>query len=281
MDVYVDGNHTGYWQDPTPLTVGNAVSFRSGNATLEVDNITVYRNRLATETVTAGTATSMLRYQNPDPLTPAGCIRSAVVDDMYLLGFDTLYKDVDFTSPVHSAIPTEELTDVDTILNLSSFLAYANVYTDQHSGVDDVYYGMGTTTTSDDVVPFNILPPGDSVMVSTTGLVNGQYYYFTLFAVNHAGLVSDTIASDGFLFINTAGIEENGEEVSIYPNPASGFIMISLNVPVNMALTDIHGQVIMNRMLNKGTNVVSVEELASGYYFLSLGDKTYKICVAR
>ena len=84
----------------------------------------MYRSRTANETITAGSPTSMLRFENPSPNIPAGSIRSKVVDDIYLLGGDTLLRDVDFTAPVNTALPTEEQVDVDTILNLSSFLEY-------------------------------------------------------------------------------------------------------------------------------------------------------------
>ncbi len=281
IDVYVDGNHIGYWQDPSPLTIGNAISFRSGNATYEVEDIVVYRSRLTNEMVTAGTMSSMLRYENPSPLTPAGCVRSTVVDDLYLLGDDTLYRNVDFTPPVNVAIPTEEALDMDTILNLASFLEYANVYTDPNSGVNHAQYGLGSAPDLDDVIAFGNLPAGDSILVSTSGLTSGQYYYFNLYAVNEAGLVSDTISSDGFLYINTAGTGEAESEISFYPNPTSSFIVINVIEDTEVQLVDANGKVVLSRFIPAGTNVLDVQEIAAGYYFLSLGDKKFKICIVK
>lgn len=281
MDVYVDGSHVGYWQDPTPLTIGNAISFRTGNATLEVDDIRVYRNRMNTEIVSAGSSTSMLRYENPSPFIQAGKISSIVVDDLYLIGSDTVYRDVDFTYPIHSVLPTDELSDVDTIYNALSFLEYANVFTDPNSDVNIVYYSIGTAPGLDDVLGFTTLPSGDSVSISTSGLVSGMYYYFNLYAVNNATLVSDTISSDGFLFVNNAGIEESENVITFYPNPATNFIMLTLNEPSNIELINTHGQVVIGRWLNAGTNLISIEELSAGYYFLSLGGRKYKLCVSR
>jgi hypothetical protein len=279
IDVYVNGIHLGFWQDSTPLTVGNAISFRSGNATLEVDDIVMYRSRTANETITAGSPTSMLRFENPSPNIPAGSIRSKVVDDIYLLGGDTLLRDVDFTAPVNTALPTEEQVDVDTILNLSSFLEYANVYADPHSGLNQVMYGIGSAPGLDDILSYSSMPAGDSISISTAGLMNGMYYYFNLYAINNASFISDTISSDGFLYINTAGLENQHQESSFYPNPASSFIFLELKEEVKMELVDVHGKVVINRMLGAGTHALDVQELSVGYYFLSLGDKSYKLCI--
>jgi spore germination protein YaaH len=281
MDVYVNGSHVGLWQDPTPLTIGNAVSFRSGNATLEVDGMKVYRSRIATEIITAGNSTSMLRYQNPSPMVPAGKISSIVIDDIYLAGGDTLYRDVDFTYPIHSTLPADELADVDTIYNSTSFLEYANVFTDPNSGVTTVSYSVGTAPDLDDVIPFSTLPPGDSVSINTTSMISGTYYYFSLYSVNNAGLVSDTISSDGFLFINNAGIDGNSDQVIFYPNPASSCLLITMDENSVMQLTNVNGQVVISRILNAGVNLVDVNELAVGYYFLSLKGRQYKLCIAR
>jgi spore germination protein YaaH len=281
IDVYVNGTQVGYWQDPTPLTVGNAVSFRTGNATLEVDHIEIFRNRLVNETLTAGSLSSMLRYENPSPVIPAGLISSVVVDDVYLLGFDSLYRDVDFTSPIYTALPTEEQIDVDTLINTTSFLEYAQVFADPNSGLNVVTYGLGTAPGLDDVIGFNSLPAGDSVSISTAGLVNGQYYYFNVYATNHAGLISDTLSSDGFLFIYNTGIENQAEKVLIYPNPTSSYMLIEVNEELRMELVDAQGKVVMTRYIPAGISWVDVQELAVGYYFLSLGDKKYKLCIAR
>lgn len=280
MDVYVNDANVGYWQDPTPLTVGNGVSFRTGNATLEVDELVVYRQRTISETVTAGTSVDMLRFQNPDPFTPAGCIRSVVVDVSDLWAADTLYKHVDFTYPAHASFPTEELSDVDTLLNVGSFLAYVNVYDDPHSGVSNVYYGIGTTPFLDDVISFATLPLGDSVNISTAALVNGEYYYLLTYADNYAGLTSDTINSDGFLFINNVGIEDNDLEPNFYPNPVTEFLIIELPNDTYIRLVNVSGQVVFNKQLKAGPHLIHMQEFAAGYYFLSLGNKTYKICVA-
>jgi len=281
MDVYVNGAHVGYWQDPTPLTVGEAVSFRSGNATLEVDGIKVYRSRIATEIVTAGNSLSMLRYENPSPSIPAGKISSVVIDDIYLVGADSLYRDVDFTYPIHASLPTDELTDIDTIYNSTSFLEYANVFSDPNSGVNSVYYSVGTVPSLDDIISFTSLPSGDSVSISTSSMISGTYYYFNLYAVNNATLISDTISSDGFLFVNNVSIDEYSGEIVFYPNPASSYIMLTVDENTSMELVDVHGQVIISRKLNAGINMIDINELAVGYYFLSLSGKKYKLCVAR
>lgn len=279
IDVFVDDVHVGYWQDGSPLTVGNAVSFRTGNATFEIDEFITYRNRPATDLITVGDMSSMLRYQNPHPDTPAGRIQSVVLDDIYLLGYDTLMVNVDFTSPQYSLFPTEELIDADTIINLADFPVYVNIYNDPHSGGEQTFAGLGTSPGADDVLPFTLLGLGDSVIVSTSGLISGNYYYTNVYSVNHAGLISDTTSSDGFLFINTASIQETGEELNFYPNPAQSVLMVNSLYYQAVALYDVHGKIIFTRQLGAGTYSIPVNEISSGYYFLSLNGKRYKVCV--
>ena len=66
------------------------------------------------------------------------------------------------------------------------------------------------------------------------------------------------------------GIDElNGLEVSIYPNPASELVTISLDGTFNYTLTTIGGDVVLN---GNGFNVeeISLDELAKGIYMINV-----------
>lgn len=78
IDVFVNDVFSASWQDASPLTTGNFVSFRSGNAVYTVNNLKVYHDRGNSVLVTVGNDTlSDIRYEG----TPAGKIKSLVIDN--------------------------------------------------------------------------------------------------------------------------------------------------------------------------------------------------------
>ena len=99
-EVYVDDKFIDSWQDNTPLTVGNAISFRSGDCAYEVDELRVYKNRTASALITVGSSpTNDIRYEN-NPTT-SGKIRSLVIDSAYNVStITTEMVDVDFTTSI-------------------------------------------------------------------------------------------------------------------------------------------------------------------------------------
>jgi len=99
-EVYVDDKFIDSWKDNTPLTVGNAVSFRSGDCVYEVDELRVYKNRTASALITVGSSpTNDIRYEN-NP-TASGKIRSLVIDSAYNVStITTEMVDVDFATSI-------------------------------------------------------------------------------------------------------------------------------------------------------------------------------------
>ena len=78
-EVYIDDVFIDSWQDPSPITVGNYISFRSGNCIYDVDELRVYHSRTASATILVGLAsTNDIRYEN-NPTT-SGMIRSIAID---------------------------------------------------------------------------------------------------------------------------------------------------------------------------------------------------------
>ncbi len=83
MQVYIDDTFAGSWTDPSPLTGGDYVSFRSGNCTYDIDDFRVYRSRAGNPGITVGPdATDDIRYNSPDGTTDAGMIRSVIFDSV-------------------------------------------------------------------------------------------------------------------------------------------------------------------------------------------------------
>jgi len=78
-EVYIDNVFIDSWQDLTPITVGNHISFRSGNCIYELDDLRVYHTRTNSENILIGTAANNdIRYEN-NPNT-SGKIQSITID---------------------------------------------------------------------------------------------------------------------------------------------------------------------------------------------------------
>ncbi len=100
-EVYVDDVFLDSWKDATPLTVGNFVSFRSGDCVYDVDELRVYHDRTASETILVGaTPTDDIRYDNL--VTPSGRINSIVIDTAHNISIvATEMVEVDFTTGIN------------------------------------------------------------------------------------------------------------------------------------------------------------------------------------
>jgi spore germination protein YaaH len=96
-EVYVDDVFIDSWQDVTPLTVGNYVSWRSGNCVYDLDELRIHHSRTAAETILVGAApTNDIRYDNLS--VPSGRINSIVIDTAHNISImATEMVDVDFT----------------------------------------------------------------------------------------------------------------------------------------------------------------------------------------
>lgn len=99
-EVYVDDQFIDSWQDANPLTVGNAISLRSGDCVYEVDEMRVYKSRTSSETIKVGSASANdIRYEN-NPTT-SGKIRSLVIDTAHNVStIITEMVDVDFATGI-------------------------------------------------------------------------------------------------------------------------------------------------------------------------------------
>jgi len=102
-----------------------------------------------------------------------------------------------------------------------------------------------------------------------TGLTGGTYIVVVMCGAGCSA--TETITAD-----SQVGIDElNGLAVSVYPNPASELIIISLEGTFNYILTTIGGDVVIN---GNGFNVeeISLDALAKGIYMINVfaGDQS-------
>jgi hypothetical protein len=101
-EIYVDDVFVDFWQDLTPLTVGNYISLRSGNCIYGVDDLRVYHSRTSSESILLGSAAvNDIRYEN-NPTT-SGKIRSIAIDTAYNISTIAVEMvDVDFITAINN-----------------------------------------------------------------------------------------------------------------------------------------------------------------------------------
>ena len=287
IEVYQNNVYIGSWTDSTPLTNGNAVSFRSGNSNWQIDNFKVYRSRFSNQPVTVNVgncASCELRYQNTNPLTPAGRIKSIVRDSANNLSA-IAYQDVnvDWTQPLQiDTVNDGPAADIDLSLSATTLSGNWSASADTHSGLASYWYAIGTTAGDSDVVSWSPNWGFDTVALSNLTLVTNQWYYLSVRAENGAGLRSTTSVSDGVLIDLTTGftVAQGGVAAGVYPNPcnASGVLQLKTDVAgtVVIRVTDASGRLIAaeQRALGAGVNQVPLVELlganAKGMYMISV-----------
>ncbi|MCE3278873.1 MAG: N-acetylmuramyl-L-alanine amidase, negative regulator of AmpC, AmpD [Bacteroidetes bacterium] len=298
MDVYVNNALTASWTDPSPLTTGNAISFRSGNCNYTVNDLKVYRSRLPSVTVTVGSAaTNDVRYQNPDPSTPSCRVKSITRDAVGNLSTVAAQDvDVDWTIPSSAISSDGTASDIDTTYSLTQLSGNWTNCVDTNSAISKYWYAIGTAPGATDIT--NWTDNGTSTAVTKTGLslVVNQLYYFSIRSENGAGLLSAITVTDGQRVVAlTTGIEENGNTVLlVYPNPFSEEATISyeLQTPaeVEISLVDVLGKRIMiseKQMQSSGNHSTSINRsslyIAKGIYTLIMrvnqAEKNYKLII--
>jgi hypothetical protein len=273
IKVFANYDYVGSWTDLTPLTQSQGVSLRSGNCSFGVQHVAVLLATTGTENVLVGPGGNFYNC-NPNLSFPAGKIVTAAIDVNNNLGFYSDDFHVDFTNP-EIGIPTEESTDVDTIVyNLN--VNFSNLSAqDQNSDVSsiqaEVLHDDGTV-----IVPlFDVT--GSNMSFGLPGLINMQHYSITVYACNGAGLC-DSVSSDGFIYINDLTVSENGVEAAqIYPNPAVEKIAIELSKPGVFVVIDAAGRTIKTGNFESGLNWLNIQDWSKGMYHLVIGNSTYSI----
>ncbi len=206
--AYLDGKLVSTWKDSSPLTSGNSVSLRTGNAVGYFDDFQMYKSRGANVSVTVGNGNEA-RYLNPDPSTPACKINSILLDNSDLFSdVTTAFVNIDYTPPANIATVNDGSgSDIDVTNDGTQLSANWTSTTDQNSGVAKYWYSVGTSAGATDVKTWTDNGVSTSATVTGLSLNDGTTYYFNVKAENNVGLQSDVVSSDGVLYTqNTSGI---------------------------------------------------------------------------
>ncbi len=284
IDVYRDNVLLGTWIDTNPLTTaGSYISFRTGNCKASIDELKVYRSRYPTVNVTVGSAsTNDIRFQNPDPATHGAKIKSIVNDAAGNLSAINYYDlNIDWTPPVCGTVNDGTGSDINTTTSLTTLSVNWDAFSDPNSGISRYWYAIGTTPGDTNIAGWTDNALNTSVTKTGLALTDGQAYYFSIKALNGAGLIS-ACNSNGVLVSVAAGIEENDVPriISVFPNPFGETTMLNFYVnrgqQLTIMLTDMLGREILisDKYYSKGNHNITIFsnklKLSNGIYHLNL-----------
>lgn len=269
MQVYINDLLVGSYIDPTPINSGTHVSFRTGNATMEIDDFTVYRSRYAaTDIHVGGTVGDDIRTQNPNPSTSSGQVMSIIKDNAFnLSSIKTKMIDVDWTVPENVNVNDGVGNDIDSVYQPTLQANWATA-TDPHSGIVEYKVAIGTTSGAEDILVYS--NNGLSTVVShvLSNPIYNQIYYISVKAKNAAGLTK-TSSSDGQRYVNgNLGLASSGLDlINIFPNPAIDQVTFQdLKVETNVLIYDMSGKLIFSSVISPSKNQIDVSNFADGTY---------------
>lgn len=198
ISVYIDNSLEASWIDSTPLTIGNAISMRSGNCIYDINNMKIYHDRTLSETVTVGLGND-ISYQNQNPTTPSGRIKSIAVDSAYnISAIDFEEANIDWTAPNNLSFVNDGTgVDIINFTNNNSISANWSTSADANSDIASYWYAIGTTSGGTDVLPWTDNWFNVTMTHSGLSLVVGTTYYISVKAQNGAGLFSSVITTNG------------------------------------------------------------------------------------
>jgi hypothetical protein len=197
--------------------------------------------------------TSELRYENPNPLTIAGKIKSICQDSAGNLSA-IYYHDlnVDWTPPANLTFVNDgKGADISMETQNDSISANWSASSDPNSAIARYWYSVGTAPGSTNTVGWTSNWGATTVTVKNLNLSNGTTYYFNIKAENGAGLFSNVISSNGQLIDTLAtSVNEmkNDDYLQVFPNPFTSQVSFKLYNPqagkVKITLTDISGRIV-------------------------------------
>jgi len=199
IKAFLDDELVSEWTDPSPFVLGNSISPRSGNAIGIYDNFRVYKSRTSSELISIGDANSEIRYQNQNPLTPAGSVHSINID--LANNFSTVDEkllDIDWTVPSTALFVNDgTAADIDLFSTPIAISGNWGISVDTHSDIAAYWYAVGTSSGASDIVAWTDNVLATSFTETGLSLVVGQTYFVSVKSINGASLESSILTSNG------------------------------------------------------------------------------------
>ncbi|MBU1718147.1 MAG: hypothetical protein KKA07_03645, partial [Bacteroidetes bacterium] len=203
INVYLNDTLVSSWVDPLPFLSGQYISLRTGNSVTFYDDFNVYKSRDDNVPVTVGNyeMDKMVWQQNPTLEEPACRIFSLVVDNTdQLSAIDTGFVNIDFTPPTMSGIYDLGPIDKDTLRANDTVMVFWNAAVENYSGLSNYFLALGTNPGANNEFGWTQLTLDTAWQLGTFSPIHDTMYYYSVFAMDSMGNISDTITSDGFIY---------------------------------------------------------------------------------
>jgi hypothetical protein len=244
MRVYKNDEMVSSWIDATPLTSGNSLSLRTGNARVAYDAFKVFHSRGDTARVGVG-KTKAVPVQNTSPSQAVCLIYSLVSDSADNLSLaDSAFVNIDTTAPSAFVVMDGLGSDLDTAYTENQLAASWTASADSNSGIASYFYAIGSHPFGNDVADWQENQTSTSFDRNDLQLHSDSTYFVSVYAENLAGLVSDTMVSDGVLVLkpNAVGLQKS-MTVKLYPMPANQYLNVLAPRKLNqMEVFDLKGK---------------------------------------
>jgi hypothetical protein len=170
-----------------------------------------------------------------------------------------------------SATPPEDVTTPTAPTNLIAVPSATSIALSWTASKDNV--GVAGYVVS---LEGTLIETVTATSVTVTGLSSGLEYTFEVEAFDKAGNKSEkTTVTQSTLITGMESINEN--ELKIYPNPFSSFIIIEATTNDNATIYDLSGRAVLQINLKTGVNQINTSGLKKGTYLLKYGLNSIKI----
>lgn len=203
ITVYKDNEIVATWIDASPLTSGNYISLRTGEANMSYDDIEVYKSRNSSALVSVGISNDA-PFDNPSINEPACLISSFVTDSIgNISNKDSLLVNIDTSIPSNVSVNDGSFLDVDTFYTSNEILGNWSSAIDTNSGIQAYSYCIGTSPNSPNIIPWTNNGTSLNIDINGLSLNFDTIYYISVKSINNAGLISNISTSNGQILYQT------------------------------------------------------------------------------